>query len=309
MLKYAVKRFLSMIPTLFVVMTLTFVLVRLVPGGPFDSERKVPDSVRQNQEKKYRLNDPLYKQYLDYMARMVRLDLGESFHYPDRTVMEIIGDGFPVSLSLGLFSMLLALAGGLLAGTVSALKKNTAVDYGIMATFNLGIAMPLFLIVTLLILLLARVLHWVPVGGFGRPSQMVIPVLSLAFPYMAYITRLTKAGLLENLRKDYVTAARARGLSKAEVLFRHVLKGSLIPVVTYIGPAFAGIVTGSMVVEQICGIPGMGKDFIQAAFNRDYFLICGVVLVYVVLLLAMNFLVDLAYGWLDPRVRDGQGAL
>jgi len=234
---------------------------------------------------------------------LFKFDLGPSFHYRGWSVNEIISNSLPVSLLIGTLSITLALLFGISLGIIAAVKQNKIWDYFTMGFSIIGISTPLFLIAPVLILVLARLLHLVPVGGWGSPAQIVIPVLTLSFPYLAYIARLTKAGLLDNIRKDYVITARAKGLSESTILFRHVLKGSLIPVVSFTGPAFAGIITGSMVVELICSIPGMGRDFVQAAFNRDYTLIAGVLLTYSLLLIMMNFIVDIVYVLLDPRIK------
>jgi oligopeptide transport system permease protein len=304
MIKYILRRLLTIIPTLFLIMTITFFVIRLVPGGPFDTEKKLPDAVKANIEKKYHSNEPLLNQYFRYLGDIVfHFDLGPSYHYQGWSVNDLIAQSLPVSLLIGTLAIIISITLGITIGVVSALKQNRFLDYFFMGFSILGISMPLFLIAPLLILLLARGLHWVPVGGWGDPVNLIVPVLTLSFPYTAYIARLTKAGILENVRKDFVTTARAKGLSERAILFRHVLKGSLIPVVSYIGPAYAGIITGSMVVEQICGVPGMGRDFVQAAFNRDYLLITGVLLVYSLLLVLMNFVVDIAYAVLDPRIR------
>jgi oligopeptide transport system permease protein len=304
MLKYGLKRLVSSVPTFFIILTVVFFMIRLVPGGPFDSEKKIPDVLKQNLEKKYHLDEPLWKQYFRYVGDVVfRFDLGPSFHYRGWSVNDLIGRSLPVSLLIGTLAIILALILGILSGIISALKQNTFLDYLFMSISIFGISMPLFLIAPLLILLLARWLHLVPVGGWGMPSQLIIPALALSLPYTAYIARLTKAGMLENMRKDFVMTARSKGLPETTILFRHVLKGSLIPVISFLGPAYAGIVTGSMIVEEICNIPGMGRDFVQAAFNRDYTLIAGVLLVYSLLLIFMNLLVDLIYALLDPRIR------
>lgn len=304
MLKYIIKRLFTIIPTLFVIMTITFFVIRLVPGGPFDTEKKVPEAIKKNIEAKYHMNEPLVTQYVRYIADItLRFDLGPSYHYRAWSVNDLIAQSLPVSLSIGTLAIILSILLGITFGVISALKQNRFWDYFFMSFSIFGISMPLFLIAPLLILLLARGLHLLPVGGWGNPSQLVIPVLTLSFPYTAYIARLTKAGILENIRKDFVTTARAKGLPEKTILIRHVLKGSLIPVVSFLGPAYAGIITGSMVVELICGIPGMGRDFVQAAFNRDYLLITGVLLVYSLLLVVMNFIVDIVYALLDPRIR------
>jgi oligopeptide transport system permease protein len=304
MLKFLAARFLSTIPTVFIIMTMIFFVIRAVPGGPFDTEKKIPDALKQNIERKYHLDESLPRQYLRWLGDITfRFDLGPSFHYRGWSVNDLIAQSLPVSLLVGTLALLLALVFGLVFGSVSALRQNGFWDYLLMTFSVFGISLPLFLIAPLLILLFARLLHLLPVGGWGGPLNLIIPAVTLALPYTAYVARLTKAGLLDQLRRDYVVTARAKGLPETTILTRHVLRGSLIPVVSFLGPAYAGIVTGSMVVEQICNVPGMGRDFVQAAFNRDYTLIAGVLLVYSLLLVAANFLVDVLYAALDPRIQ------
>lgn len=304
MLKFIFRRLLNMIPTMLIIITMIFFIIRLVPGGPFDAERNVPEIIKHNLEKKYHLDEPLLKQYLRYMGDLLlRGDFGPSFKYRAYSVNDLIRIKFPVSFQIGSFALLIAFIFGVTFGLISAFKQNTFLDYLFMSFALLGISTPLFVVVPLFIILFARVFHLVPVAGWGRLSNMLVPVLSLALPYTAYITRLTKAGVLDIIRKDFVVTARAKGLSNSTILVKHVLKGSLIPVVTFLGPAFAGIVTGSMVVEQICSIPGMGRDYVLAAFNRDYTLVAGVMITYAALLMLMNFLVDIIYAYLDPRIK------
>ncbi|NPV39032.1 Oligopeptide transport system permease protein OppB [Brevinematales bacterium NS] len=304
MLRYVVKRFLAMIPTLFVIMTVTFFIIRLVPGGPFSREKQLPEQVLKNLEAKYHLDEPLWKQYFRYMGDILfRLDFGPSFRSRVFTVNDIIKRKFPVSFQVGVEALLVALVFGLTFGIISALYRNKWPDYLFTGISVLGISIPMFVIASLFILVLARWLRLVPVAGWGDYRYHLIPVLSLAWPYMAYITRLTKVGIVENMHKDYVTTARAKGLPESTILVKHVLKGSLIPVASFLGPAFAGIVTGSMVVESICNIPGIGVEFVQSAFNRDYTVITGITIVYATLLVFMNFVVDMVYALLDPRIR------
>lgn len=302
--RFIVKRFISMIPTIFIIITIIFVMIRSVDGGPFDAEKKIPDVIKEKLEEKYNLNKPIFFQYLDYLGDIIfRFDFGPSYHYRAYSVNDIVGMTLPVSLSIGFYAILIALIIGVTAGTISALKPNSIFDYAAMSVALLGISTPLFVIAPLLILLFARSLGWLPVAGWGNWYNYIIPVITLSFPYTAYVARLTKAGMLDNIRKEFVTTARAKGLSERRILFKHVLKGSLIPVVSYLGPAFAGIITGSMVVESICGVPGMGSDFVKAAFNRDYTLISGIMITYSTMLIIMNFLVDVVYTFLDPRTK------
>ncbi len=304
MIKYIARRFLGLIPTILIVMTVIFFMMRLTPGGPFDSDKKLPAEIQANLDARYNLDDPLMLQYVKWMGNIVfKFDFGPSLKIRAYTVNDLIAMKFPVSLLNGFCAFVIAFALGVTFGIISALKKNKFWDHFFTSYATLGISTPLFVIAPLLILLFARALHIVPVAGWGTPANMVVPVLALSFPYMAYITRLTKAGMLDMVHQDFVRTARSKGLPEGFIIRRHVLKGALIPVVSYIGPAFAGIVTGSMVVEQICSVPGMGRDFVLAAFNRDWFLVGGTAITYAALLLAMNFMVDIIYAILDPRVK------
>lgn len=304
MTKYILRRLLHLIPTLFIIITIIFFIIRLAPGGPFDTEKKVPEIIKQNLERKYHLDEPLIKQYIRYLGDLVfRLDFGPSFSDRARSVNDLIAMKLPISLTIGSLAILIAFIFGVTIGVISALKQNTFLDYFFMSFALLGISTPLFLIAPVFILLFARILGWVPVAGWGRFSNLLIPVLSLSLPYVAYISRLTKTGMLDIIRSDFVITARAKGLSERVIIIKHVLRGALIPVISFLGPAFAGIITGSMVIEQICNIPGMGRDFVLAAFNRDYTLVAGVMITYSVLLLILNLVVDILYAFLDPRVK------
>jgi oligopeptide transport system permease protein len=306
MTKFIIRRFLSLIPTMFVIVTLSFFLIRFAPGGPFTGEKALPEQVIQNLMKKYHMDEPMYKQYLEYMGNVLRGDFGPSFRYKESTVNELIAESFPNSIILGSVALLLALVAGLSVGVSSALKQNKWQDYTAMSFAVIGISVPLFVIGPVLQLVFAMKLHWLPVTGWinGRQglATLVLPAITLAFPYFAYVARLSRASILEVLRSDYVRTARAKGLSESVVIWKHVLKGALLPVVSYIGPAFAGIITGSLVVEQVFVVPGIGQIFVQSALNRDYTLIMGEVIVYSLLLVIMNFLVDIVYGFLDPRI-------
>ncbi|MDA8426259.1 MAG: oligopeptide ABC transporter permease OppB [Treponema sp.] len=306
MTKFIIRRFLSLIPTMFVIVTLSFFLIRFAPGGPFSGEKVLPEQVIQNLMKKYHMDQPMYKQYLEYLGNVLRGDFGPSFRYKESTVNELIGESFPTSIILGSVALAFALVAGLGVGVGSALKQNKWQDYTAMSFAVIGISVPMFVVGPVLQLAFAMKLHWLPVTGWitGRAglAALVLPALTLGFPYFAYIARLSRASILEVLRSDYVRTARAKGLSERVVIWRHVLKGALLPVVSYIGPAFAGIITGSLVVEQVFVVPGIGQIFVQSALNRDYTLIMGEVIVYSLLLVAMNFLVDIVYGFLDPRI-------
>lgn len=305
MLSYAIRRFFGAWPTLFLIITLAFFLIRLAPGGPFDTDKTLPPEVQANLDKKYHLDEPLVMQYGRYVLDVVRGEFGPSFQYKDYSVTELIGAGFPVSLQLGISAILLALLVGVSFGTIAALRQNTRVDYSVMAFAMTGISIPNFVMAPLLLLVFAVYLHWLPAGGWGDGAFLnrILPVVALALPQIAYISRLTRGSVIEVLRTNFVRTARAKGLPERTVILRHVLKPALLPVVSYLGPATAGIITGSVVIEQIFSIPGVGRYFVQGALNRDYTLVMGVVIFYGVLIILFNLIVDLVYGFLDPRVR------
>ncbi len=305
MLRYGLSRVLNAVPTLLIIVTIAFFMVRLAPGGPFDAERSLPPEIEKNLAAAYHLDEPLPAQYVRYLSNIVRGDFGPSFRYRDHTVSELIAIGFPVSLKLGIAAIVLALVFGTLLGSLAALRQNSSVDYGVMGTAMLGIAIPGFVVAPLLSLVFGVHLGWLPAGGWegGAVRNMVLPVTALALPQIAVIARLTRGSMIEILHSDFIRTAHAKGLPARLVVFRHALPGALMPVVSYLGPAVAGIVTGSVVIEQIFGLPGIGRFFIQGALNRDYTLVTGVVIFYGSLLITANLIVDLVYGWLDPRVR------
>lgn len=304
MLYYALKRLAGAIPTLLLLVTLAFFLMRLAPGGPFDSERALPPAIEASLQAQYHLDAPLWDQYLRYLSNLLRGDLGPSFQYRDYTVNELIAIGFPVSALLGGLALVLALVLGLAAGLYAGLHRNRPADHGVMAAAMTGISIPNFVLAPLLVLVFAIYLGWLPAGGWGlSPAQIVLPVLALALPQVAYIARLTRAALVEVLGSPWIRTARAKGLPPRWIVLRHALKPVLLPVVSYLGPAAAGVLTGSVVIEQIFGLPGLGRYFVQGALNRDYTLVLGVVVFYGALIILLNLLVDLAYGWLDPKVR------
>jgi oligopeptide transport system permease protein len=305
MLSYTLGRLLGAIPTLFVVVTVTFFLMRLAPGGPFDQEQALTPEIQANLEAAYGLDQPLWVQYGRYLGGLVRGEFGPSFKYRDFTVTELIREGLPVSLTLGLCALLLAIAIGVPLGVFAALHQNGPADALIRSLAVIGIALPGFVMAPLLALIFGIHLRWLPVAGWepGSLRTLVLPVTALALPLSAYLVRLVRASLLEVLTSGFVRAARARGLPERTVIARHALKAALIPVVSYLGPAAAAVLTGSLVIETIFGIPGMGRYLVQGALNRDYTLVMGMVIVYASLTLAFNLIVDLLYGWLDPRVR------
>jgi oligopeptide transport system permease protein len=307
MIEYSVKRFLGAVPTLLILIALAFFMIRIAPGGPFDAERALLPEIEQNLRAAYHLDEPLYAQFGRYIGGLLRGDFGPSFQYRDFTVTELIMTGFPVSLRLGGSAVLVALLVGVTAGTIAALRQNSATDYGVMGLSMTGISIPNFVMAPILILVFAVYLGWLPAGGLGDGSlrNMVLPVVSLALPQIAYVSRLTRGSMIEVLRSNFIRTAKAQGLSTARIVLRHALKPALLPVVSYLGPATAAVITGSVVIEQIFGVPGLGRFFVQGALNRDYTLVMGVVVFYGVLIIVFNFLVDLAYAWLDPRVKYG----
>lgn len=304
MLRFLARRLLETIPVLLVIITATFFMLRLVPGGPFTAEKAVTPEIQRNLERHYGLDLPLSTQFLHYLRDVVlHGDFGPSFKYPNRTVNEIIAETFPVSLELGLESLLVALLLGLPLGVLAALRRNSWLDYLCSSLAMTGICLPTFVLGPLLVLLVAIHLGWVNASGWYGPSDRILPALTLGLVYGAYLMRLTRGGMLEVLNQDFIRTARAKGASEARIVFRHALRGGLLPVVSYLGPAIAGIITGSFVVETIFQIPGLGREFVNSAFNRDYTLVCGTVILYATLIVALNLLVDVAQVWLNPRLK------
>jgi oligopeptide transport system permease protein len=305
LLGYTIRRLLGAIPTLLILIGLAFLLIRAAPGGPFSRERQLQPEIEANLRVAYHLDEPLYEQFGRYVWGLLRFDFGPSFQYRDYTVTELITAGFPVSLTLGAAAIVVALLVGVTAGSIAALRQNSVVDHGVMAVSMTGISIPNFVMAPLLVLVFAIYLRWLPAGGFGSGSvrNLVLPVTALALPQIAYLARLTRGSMIEVLRSNFVRTARAQGLPTWQVVVKHALKPALLPVVSYLGPATAAVITGSVVVEQIFSIPGLGRYFVSAALNRDYTLVMGVVVFYGVLVIAFNLLVDIAYGWLDPKVR------
>ncbi|MCW8194142.1 oligopeptide ABC transporter permease OppB [Proteobacteria bacterium 005FR1] len=302
---YILKRLLSAIPTIFVIISLAFFLIRAAPGGPFDTDRALPPEVEANLNAKYHLDDPLVVQYGRYLWDVLRGDLGPSFQYRDFTVNELIASGFPVSLRLGLSAVLLAMVIGGAAGIIAALRQNTATDYGVMSFAMLGISIPNFVVAPLLIMIFAVNLGWLPAGGWndGAFKNTILPIVSLALLQVAFVARIARGAMIEVLRSNYIRTARAKGLPGWQIILKHGIKPAMLPVVSYLGPAAAAVITGSVVIEQIYGIPGLGRHFVQGALNRDYTLVMGVVIFYGFLIIAFNLLVDIIYAWLDPKVR------
>jgi oligopeptide transport system permease protein len=302
---YVTRRILTGIPTLLVIVTVAFFMMRIAPGGPFDRERALPPEIEKNVLAAYDLDQPLVVQYGDYLLGVLHGDFGPSFKYRDFTVAELLWTGFPASLKVGGLAIALAVLLGITLGTLAALRQNSGVDYAVMATAMTGITIPNFVMAPLLTLIFGVWLGWLPVAGWsgGAPQNLILPVIALALPQIAYIARLTRGSMIEVLHTNYVRTARAKGLRERIVVVRHALKGALLPVVSYLGPATAQVVTGSVVIETIFGIPGIGRYFIQGALNRDYTLVMGTVIVFAVLIILLNLIVDLVYGLLDPKVK------
>jgi len=297
------KRVLWMLLTLWIVFTITWILMRLVPGGPYSAEKKVPPAIQRNLEAQFRMNEPLPVQYGSQIWDGLHGNLRLSMKLQDYSVNEVIAQGFPVSASLGIFALSFALLFGTAAGVISAVRRNSFFDYSFMAAATLGIAVPNFVLAGIAILIIVFEWHLLPPAGWGSRQHIWLPALCLAAPYTAYVARLTRAGMLEVLNLDYIRTAYAKGLSPRTVIVKHALRGAILPVVSYIGPAAAGILTGSLILERIFNIPGMGSHFIEAASQRDYTLAMGIVLVSTILVYVMNMLVDISYAVIDPRVK------
>lgn len=305
MARFIFWRLLQAIPVLLIVVTATFFLIHAAPGGPFSAEKAVIPEVKAALEAQYRLDLPIVQQYTAYLGDLAQGELGPSFKYPGRSVNELIAAGLPVTAELGIYALLVAIALGGLAGVVASLKPNTAQDYLPMSAAMIGICMPSFLLGPLLLLIFGIYLEWVPVSGWGDiPGDKILPSITLGAGYAAYIARLSRAGMLEVMSQDYIRTARAKGLPEWRVVLGHALRGGIIPVVAFLGPAFAGLLSGSFVVETIFQIPGLGRFYVQAAFNRDYTMILGTTVFLSTLIIFFNLLSDIISAWLNPRLRD-----
>jgi oligopeptide transport system permease protein len=303
MLNFILRRLLIIIPMALLVVTVTWGLIRMAPGNFYVSERRLPPAVEKNIREKYGLDKPWYQQYGLMMLNIVRLDFGESLRYTGQSVNEIIRRHFPYSATIGLLAYLLALAIGLFAGMIAALRQNSSFDYSSMAFSMLGLSVPNFVLGPILVLVFSLYLFVFPPARWGGVSSLVLPVVTLAAIYMAYLARLTRAGMLEVMRSDYIRTARAKGLSEKTVLLKHGLRGGIIPVVSFTGPALASLLAGTVVVEKVFAIPGLGNIFIQSVLNRDEPLILGIVAFLSILIMIFNLIVDISYGFLDPRIR------
>jgi len=312
MFSYAMKRLLGAIPTLFIIITVTFFMMRIAPGGPFDAQRRLPPEIEHNIKAAYNLDKPVYEQFAIYLGKLAHGDMGPSYKNKDFTVNELIADGLPVSAEIGLSSMVLALLLGGALGILAALRQNSAVDYGVMSVAMMGITIPTFVVGPILTLIFGvyglTVLGYdvsLPVGGWngGAWRNLILPVVVLALPQIAYVARIMRGSMVEVLHSNYVRTARAKGLSNFAIVVRHALRAAVLPLVSYLGPAIAGVLTGSLVVEQLFGIPGIGRYFVQGALNRDYTLVMGVLVYYATAIIILNLVADLLYAVLDPRVR------
>lgn len=303
MLRFIARRVLEIIPVLFIIITATFFMIRFVPGGPFTSEKAVSPEIKANLEAHYGLDKPLYQQYFDYLGSLMQGDFGPSFKYPNRTVNEIIADKLPVSLELGLTSLAVALILGITLGVTAAVKRNTWLDYFCSSIAMTGICIPTFVLGPLLVLVFAIHLGWFNASGWYTSYDRVLPAATLGLVYSAYVARLTRGGMLEVLNQDYIRTARAKGANEFRVIFRHAVRGGLLPVVSFLGPAIAGILSGSFVIETIFQIPGLGREFVNSAFNRDYTLVLGTVILYASLIVVLNLVVDVVQVWLNPKLK------
>ena len=307
MTRYVFRRLGGAIIILWVIITVTFALMHAIPGGPFTTEKKLPPQVKASIEAKYHLDDPVWKQYGDYLGGVITGDLGPSFKYEGRSVNDIISDAFPISAQLGLLSLMVAVVGGIAAGAISAMRPNGIVDYAVTILSTIGISVPTFIIGAVLVYVVGFELGWFPVALWRGPSYMVLPVLTLAAQPMAFIARLTRSGLLDVYQQEYIRTARAKGLSSWTILTRHALGNAILPVITYLGPLAASLLTGSFIVETIFAIPGLGQYFVTSIYNRDYTVILGITIFYSALVVFLNILVDMIYPLIDPRVTTEEG--
>ncbi|MEI6896039.1 MAG: oligopeptide ABC transporter permease OppB [Psychromonas sp.] len=305
MFKFILKRVIEAIPTMLILITVSFFLMRFAPGSPFSSERTLPPQVMENINAKYGLDKPVMEQYFTYLTNVIQGDLGPSFKYKDFTVNELVTSALPVSAKIGAVSFLFALFFGVSIGTIAALRQNTWIDYSVMSTAMIGIVMPSFVLAPVLIYLFSINLGWLPAGGWldGSAPYMILPVVAMSLMYVATFARITRGSMIETLNSNFIRTARAKGLSFSYIVLRHALKPAMLPVVSYMGPAFVGIITGSVVIETIFGLPGIGKLFVNAAFNRDYSLVMGITILIGFLFILFNAIVDILLAYVDPKIR------
>lgn len=305
MIKFIAKRIFEAIPTLLVLITISFFLMRFAPGNPFSSERSLPPEVMANIEAKYGLDKPVFEQYTIYLTNILQGDFGPSFKYKDFTVTELVVKALPVSAKIGFFAFIFALVMGVTVGTIAALKQNTWIDYTIMSTAMAGVVMPSFILAPILIYIFSIHLGWLPAGGWqdGSMKFVLLPMFGMSLLYVATFARITRGSMIEILNSNFIRTARAKGLSYPYIVIKHALKPALLPVVSYMGPAFVGIITGSVVIETIFGLPGIGKLFVNAAFNRDYSLVLGITILIGTLTIIFNAIVDIVLAYIDPKIR------
>jgi len=304
LIRYTLRRALGAIPTMLVIISLAFLLLHAAPGGPFDSEKPIPPAIKLNIERKYHLDEPIYQQYLRYLGDILRGDFGPSYQYRDTSVNDIIREGFPIDIAIGGVALAAALLIGLPIGIIAALRRNTGWDHWPMGLTMIGISVPVFVVAPILILVFAVTLKWLPAGGWdGSVSRIILPAGALSAPYIAYVARLMRGSMGEVLNSPFILMARAKGMPMRTIILRHAIKPALIPLVSFLGPALAGVITGSIVIETIFGLPGIGRAFVDGALNRDYTLVLGVTVLYGALIVLFNFLADLSYSVLDPKVR------
>ncbi len=305
MLKFILRRIAEAIPTLLILITISFFMMRLAPGSPFTGERNLPPQVMANIEARYHLNDPIGKQYLDYLIQLAHGNFGPSFKYQDFSVNYLIGQAFPVSASLGLAAFCFALIFGIATGIIAALRQNSFIDYAVMGLAMTGVVIPSFVVAPLLVLIFAISLKWLPGGGWngGQWQYVLLPMIALALAYISSIARIMRSSMIEVMHSDYIRTTRAKGMPLSRIVFRHALRPAMLPVVSYMGPAFVGIITGSMVIESIFGLPGIGQLFVNGALNRDYSLVLSLTILVGVLTIVFNAIVDILYAVIDPKIR------
>ncbi len=307
MLKYSIKRLLGSIPVLLIVITLSFLIMRATPGGPFDKEKKVTPEVMAALNAQYKLDQPLYVQYWDTLTNILQGDLGPSFRYPGRTVNEMIFEGLPATVELGCYALIIALLLGITSGIIAALKKNTWLDYLPMTLSMAGICVPSFLLGPVLVLIFSIHFNWLPVSGWDSFAHKILPSITLGAAYAAFVSRLSRGGMLEILSQDFIRTARAKGASESQVIIKHALKGGMFPVISFLGPAIAGLLSGSFVTESIFQIPGLGRYYVQAAFNRDYTMIMGTTVFLAALIIFFNLVSDVMLIWVNPKLNFDKG--
>ncbi|MFB9887243.1 oligopeptide ABC transporter permease OppB [Balneatrix alpica] len=305
MLNFILRRLFEAIPTLLVLITVSFLLMHMAPGSPFSSERALPPEILANIEAKYGLDKPLYQQYFTYLGNLIQGDLGPSFKYKDFTVNELVSQSFPVSAEIGIWAFVTAVVLGVLFGIVAALKQNTWVDYSVMSLAMTGVVVPSFVLAPLLVLIFAIKLRWLPAGGWqgGQWMFLLLPVIAMAAHYVSSIARIMRGSMIEVMHSNFIRTARAKGLPARHIIFKHALKPALLPVISYLGPAFVGIITGSVVIETIFGLPGIGQLFVNGSLNRDYSMVLGLTILIGALTIAFNAIVDILYAYIDPKIR------